>query len=725
MDSVYQFTTESVRSINVLPNSKHYLLGFWASIVNPLIYLKEKAPKNLDSCIQQITLMYLESRLILADTPPDPDVEDPLEDEVLRAEQLDVIASLGRCKYQDTAQYILQKFEEVQNQGTTGAMLSAVYEKKLTWIVYMMGALVGGHSGCKPNRTDTEGMPTHVVNGEIASRVFRLLTQTDVQPNASELLESAYLYFIEQFRKVYIGEHAKQVVQQEVNERLCTVLGLEDENAVLSVLIKKIGTNLQKRYHMESVLKKTLLLFHELAAGINIVHSNDRSPHLIVSGRLLLKNETVKSVLTNHASTEFGFLHGGVAFGKYRTMYYHSLAKLLFMEIRDNRDQFEEFMAPMSTVLNQLWALSNQNVASLREPQCQLPLVGLCRDLRGVCQACASSETYNLLFDWLVDNPKSPMNSRVCLFSRALEQWSDVPEVTTPLLKFMAEFVNNKSQRITFDQSSPNGILLFREASKILVTYGTRILQRTEFQDIYRQKYKGIGNALQMFCQALHGNYTNFGVFELYGDQSLSQSLNLALQMCLSVPFQDLQSYQKPLKSYYFFIELASRNHMGIIMQLQQEPVSRILLSIEEGLISFDTTVNMQCCAAVDNIVNYVYPLRTKQNDDGLKVQQFLGYTPPPLRRILHVIMSLVVSGEFSSTWSISRPLLGLILLQEQAFFELKEQLISSQIQERQTKMRSALDELIVNVKDGLNAKNKDSFTRNLYTFSQVVRTIT
>ena len=43
------------------------------------------------------------------------------------------------------------------------------------------------------------------------------------------------------------------------------------------------------------------------------------------------------------------------------------------------------------------------------------------------------------------------------------------------------------------------------------------------------------------------------------------------------------------------------------------------------------------------------------------QVQQFLGYTPPPLRRILHVIMSLVVSGEFSSTWSISRPLLGLV----------------------------------------------------------------
>ncbi len=30
------------------------------------------------------------------------------------------------------------------------------------------------------------------------------------------------------------------------------------------------------------------------------------------------------------------------------------------------------------------------------------------------------------------------------------------------LLKFMAEFVFNKSSRLAFDASSPNGILLFR-----------------------------------------------------------------------------------------------------------------------------------------------------------------------------------------------------------------------------------------------------------------------
>lgn len=150
-----------------------------------------------------------------------------------------------------------------------------------------------------------------------------------------------------------------------------------------------------------------------------------------------------------------------------------------------------------------------------------------------------------MLFDWLVDNPKNPASSRVTLFSRALDAWWDDPEVTTPLLKFVAEFVHNKAQRITFDQTSPNGILLFREASTILVTFGTRILQKTQFRDVYVEKYKGIGICLQMFSHSLHGNYTNFGVFELYSDSSLSKSMALALQMCLAIPLQELNAYLK------------------------------------------------------------------------------------------------------------------------------------------------------------------------------------
>ena len=49
--------------------------------------------------------------------------------------------------------------------------------------------------------------------------------------------------------------------------------------------------------------------------------------------------------------------------------------------------------------------------------------------------------------------------------------------MTTPVLKLFAELVQNRSQRLQFDVSSPNGILLFREASKIICTYGEIVVK--------------------------------------------------------------------------------------------------------------------------------------------------------------------------------------------------------------------------------------------------------
>lgn len=74
-------------------------------------------------------------------------------------------------------------------------------------------------------------------------------------------------------------------------------------------------------------------------------------------------------------------------------------------------------------------------------------------------------------------------------------------QITTPLLKFMAEFVLNKAQRLTFDSSSPNGILLFREVSKLIVAYGSRILSLPISTDIYALKYKGIWISLTILSR--------------------------------------------------------------------------------------------------------------------------------------------------------------------------------------------------------------------------------
>ncbi|CAA2953382.1 exportin-7-like isoform X1 [Olea europaea subsp. europaea] len=74
----------------------------------------------------------------------------------------------------------------------------------------------------------------------------------------------------------------------------------------------------------------------------------------------------------------------------------------------------------------------------------------------------------------LLQNSESTLPSQAALLQLLLMlDMGNARKVTTPLLKFMAEFVLNKAQRMTFDTSSPNGILLFRDVNKLLVVYGS------------------------------------------------------------------------------------------------------------------------------------------------------------------------------------------------------------------------------------------------------------
>jgi exportin-7 len=146
------------------------------------------------------------------------------------------------------------------------------------------------------------------------------------------------------------------------------------------------------------------------------------------------------------------------------------------------------------------------------------------------------------------------------------------------------EFVFNKAQRIYFENSSANGILLFRETSAILCAYGSRILQVPVQQNIYLEKYKGIRLMLNTLSNALAGNYVNFGVFSLYNDQALQNSLDVSLQMCLQIPLSDVLAYVKLSRAYFAFVEILFRNHLDVLSGLDSSVFLQLLKNNSEGL---------------------------------------------------------------------------------------------------------------------------------------------
>ena len=216
----------------------------------------------------------------------------------------------------------------------------------------------------------------------------------------------------------------------------------------------------------------------------------------------------------------------------HRTTFCASLAKLLFTADENLEEKFEEFVKPIGQRMDQL--LNVNRIEDFRQESVKVALVGLFRDLRGIASACLNKKTYMLFFEWIY-----PKYTPLAL--RALEALYDVPAVTTPCLKFFAEFVQNKSQRLQFDISSADGILLFRETSQVLVTYGSRVitLQTTE-QTKYANKLKGAAVCFNILKYALSGHYVNFGVFSLYGDKALENALGVFIKMLTSMSLSDL-----------------------------------------------------------------------------------------------------------------------------------------------------------------------------------------
>jgi hypothetical protein len=72
----------------------------------------------------------------------------------------------------------------------------------------------------------------------------------------------------------------------------------------------------------------------------------------------------------------------------------------------------------------------------------------------------------------------------------------------------------------------------------------------------------------------------------------------------------------------------------------------------------------------------------------------------------------------FRNIYSVSKPLLGLILLNENKFFtEIKQQLLYGHTQAKQAVLSTALDSLMTGIDRTLTESNKENFTQNITQF--------
>ncbi|MAD56215.1 MAG: hypothetical protein CL974_01570 [Euryarchaeota archaeon] len=738
------FTNKSLQNWCYSMNSIHYLLALWGRLVAALPYLRaeteaQRQAQILKNCVLQVVHNYVDTMLASVETviKSDGSVEDPLEDEGSLREQMDRLPVILRLQYELVAQNLMTTFEQLLQTYEQGLQMQLtpdvelqleILEGKMTWLTYMVAAVIGSQSPADPRRSKNELL----WDGRLSRCVYTLVNMIDFrlgkthgEGKCDEKLEIAILHYFKSFKKVYMtdtmggplgivpggspahpllslalsyasGSKTDNAKEASETNSVFDAMGIGDLNSVMNIVVNKLCNNIKFWHKTDLILEQTLEVFVELVSSYS-------------SSKTLLSLDTVNFLVHNHVGTHFPFL-GYDHDNKYRITFYSALARLVFSAAEDLHNNFDTFIEPNLQIVNQLNSMENIRTADAR-----VAVIGILRDIRGIAAASHNRRTYNLLFDVL-----HPHFFSLC--NRVAEEWSHDPTVTTALLKFLQEFVHNKGQRIIFEQSSANGILLFRETSRIICSYGSRILEQPVQRDIYVEKYKGIRLMLNVLTCALSGNYVIFGIFELYNDKALQNALDVSLQMCLKIPLSDVLAYIKLSKAYFAFMEVLFRNHLDVLSQLGSSVFIQLLKANHEGLQSGDLGVSALCASTVDHIATYLFLNQRREKAAVQQISQHIASEPDILNQLMGTLFNSLLFTSHANHWAVTRPILSLLLVSNSSFEAYQEQLLSTQTVENHVKLKEEFEKLTTDIQRSVETSNRDRFTQKLTMFRLNVR---
>lgn len=135
-----------------------------------------------------------------------------------------------------------------------------------------------------------------------------------------------------------------------------------------------------------------------------------------------------------------------------------------------------------------------------------------------------------------------------------------------------------------------------------------------------------------------------------------------------------------------------------------------------------------QCAAALEHLAAFHFQQLTEERERPAKLhlQAHLQKEPGLFSGQLKVLLHMVVFEDCANQWSLSRPLLALILTNNEFFNRWKEEVLSHQSNnlERQQKLKQAFEKLMMEVQPNLEAKNRDRFTQNLTLFRHDMKSI-
>eukprot|EP01127_Copromyxa_protea_P020943 TRINITY_DN7077_c0_g1_i1.p1 TRINITY_DN7077_c0_g1~~TRINITY_DN7077_c0_g1_i1.p1 ORF type:complete len:1109 (-),score=152.84 TRINITY_DN7077_c0_g1_i1:102-3401(-) len=711
MEQVIAFSVDTIKkSLSFHP--VYYILTFWAKMVAALDSLSSssdtKGTQNLvENLAPMVVTTFLETVLERVDNPLSP--EEPLESEQLES-IMDEIESISRCAYYKILVFIINQLGQVINQYhamiQSGAQAEQV-EKKMAWILHACASILSNKARLwSSDKTPAETVVD--VQSQLICAIFECLNAHDTKitrnpgsmTKSTVYLELAFIAFLQKFSKVFISGDAFSSIKA-LYAMMATRLGLNEPLLVIERVLQKVTLLIEKWPTHPQILDRNLGpsgLFRSLVGGW-------------ASSKLVVKSSAAMAILQSHHRLNLGDNH------RTHIAFYKALGILVFNVYRDDKT-FLEFVRPWMDVFQELQMTISQS--GLEAPGVSTKFIQLMYDIRGF----VSPITYRLggydrffewfysemgYFDWLVQLLSNAENINLNL------------EHAWAIMDLLSEISFNNEQRIHFPITSVDGLKLFRSSSTALIGFGN-LLRRHEKEIEEDDMFKSIHVYMKCLSRCLLGEYANFGVMELYNDTVLESVLLQALGFMFGSESSHLKKYPKVYSEIFTLLDKIVYQHTLFVIKCDSQLFGRCLMMLLEALHSDISAIVTQACNSIDKLVSlHISNLTVAQHQQQqvpAKTQKQIECVTSHftthhriLVAILAQVLNLLVSNENGQgIWSLSRPLLSLMLLFPQDYEKIVKIIIESQPDAKAEQMASAFTHLTDGIQTNITSDNREKF---------------
>lgn len=664
-----------------------YVLSFWNRIAHGLNTIK--SPEGIYKMIISILMSFLEMTIKREETS-----DTLLRDKILSS-ILELFPKLIVCGYEEMGEKILNGCRTLTDNyllSCNNADRLTIIERQLAWVILFLNSII--FSKTKVNEE------VKYLDSNLISAALNILKLNDERilsagkTESSQYLELSIVTFLLRLSKFVFSNEYEFIIKF-----LSETHQIHSPNILLNVILEKIMFNLKMWGDDPEVIQETVSVLCTLSEG--------RYTH-----KLMLSAPIILQLIQNHNDFEINLSK------KFRMNFFKALSELVLS--RSDEKLFESYTNSFNIKLKYIGnMLENNNFMDKNA------IINITYELRGILSSCKLFKHYESFFEWFHESSYTTSIIQRSLKAYTFKDW----DVVWGVLRFIKDFTHNVHKRINFPNTSPNGIILFKENANILIFIASCINQfesleqDSKLSDI---KYKLTNYLFKIFIHIVDGDYCNYGVFSLYQDDIL---LNLFSSMFTVIFSKNLLDYipfhPKIQESMYFSLsKLCSFNLNQLFSQDSQgrlgvpsETMSLIFSLICFGVKTRNNSIMNYCSSAIEAITNFhmkhikkYSSIRSVLNESHQNV----------ITKIIFELFDVILTERISTSYLIYKAIFCSIQLQPMGYEIVRDTIIKSQISssvEKGERMNKLFQSLTEGIDNSFTKDNQEKFCDNISTF--------